>query len=292
MFLFKKISGCGLGLVLFLVALDSCSLVQFRYKDATILEEYHKKGLNASLKRYKVGNRTVRYLETGTEDQPSVLLIHGAPSSLSIFNPIMQDSLLWSKAKIYAVDRPGYGYSDFGKVEVSIAQQAALLKPILDSMVARKRPIILFGESYGGPIACKLAMDYPDLIDGIVLAAPSIEPGQETYFAISYPMRWWGIKYIFPRLLRLATDEKWAHKTELEKLFPGWKKIRAPVIYLQGMNDEIVNPSNAEFARKQLINSKQLDITMIPNQKHFMAWPQQKLIVRSIGKMLEDKQTK
>jgi pimeloyl-ACP methyl ester carboxylesterase len=275
--------------VVLLIALDSCSLVQFRYKDATIIEDYHKKGLNPQLKRYKIGERTVRYLEMGSDDKPSVLLIHGAPSSLSIFNPIIQDSLLWSKAKVFAVDRPGYGYSDFGKTEVSIANQAALLKPILDSMVARHRPIILFGESYGGPIACKLAMDYPDLIDGVVLAAPSLEPGQETYFSISYPMRWWGVKYIFPRLLRIATDEKWAHKTELEKLLPQWKNLRAPVIYLQGMNDEIVNPSNAEFARKQLVNSKKLDITMIPNQKHFMAWPQKELIVRSIGQLLEQK---
>ncbi len=289
MLFLKKISLFLFFIVGLLIALDSCSLVQFRYKDATIIEKYHQKGLNPQLKRYKVGARTVRYLEMGSDDKPSVLLIHGAPSSLSVFNPIIQDSLLWSKAKVFAVDRPGYGYSDFGKVEVSIANQAALLKPVLDSMVARHRPIILFGESYGGPIACKLAMDYPDLIDGVVLAAPSLAPGQETYFAISYPMRWWGIKYIFPRLLRIATDEKWAHRAELEKLLPQWKNIRAPVIYLQGMNDEIVNPSNAEFARQQLINSKKLEITMIPNQKHFMAWPQKDLIVQSIGKLLEQK---
>ncbi len=100
-------------------------------------------------------------------------------------------------------------------------------------------------------------------------------------------MQWWGIKYIFPRILRVATDEKWAHKAELESLLPDWKKITVPVIYLQGLNDEIVNPSNAEFARHQLVNSKRLEITMIPNQKHFMAWPQKTSIIQSLLKMID-----
>jgi hypothetical protein len=66
------------------------------------------------------------------------------------------------------------------------------------------------------------------------------------------------------------------HKKELEKMLPYWKNIRVPVIYLQGENDNIVDTSNAGFARQQLLNVPYLDIKFIPNRQHRLAqfeWP-------------------
>lgn len=59
-------------------------------------------------------------------------------------------------------------------------------------------------------------------------------------------------------------------------MLPYWKNIRVPVIYLQGENDNIVDTSNAGFARQQLLNVPYLDIKFIPNRQHRLAqfeWP-------------------
>jgi pimeloyl-ACP methyl ester carboxylesterase len=226
-------------------------------------------------------------LEIGADSLPTILFIHGAPSSMSVNKASLLDSELVRKCRMIAVDRPGYGYSGLGKSEVSIEKQAQMIAPLLDSLQKRKHPIILAGFSFGGPIAAKLAMDYPNLVDGLLLGAPAIAPGQEKVYKISYITKWQLTRWMFPRMLRVASDEKFAHEAELKKLLPDWHKIHVPVIYMQGANDELVYLSNAEFAKKQLVNAKSLEVIIIPNQPHFLSIPQSALIKQKLLELIE-----
>jgi uncharacterized protein len=66
------------------------------------------------------------------------------------------------------------------------------------------------------------------------------------------------------------------HKEELEKMLPYWKNIRIPVIYMQGENDNLIDTSNAGFARTHLVNAPYLDIRFIKGREHRLAqyeWP-------------------
>jgi len=77
-------------------------------------------------------------------------------------------------------------------------------------------------------------------------------------------------------LFRSANTEKVYHEEELTKMLPLWKNIQVPVIYVQGENDDIVDTSNAGFARKHLVNSPFLDIRFIKDRYHRLAqfeWP-------------------
>ncbi len=49
-------------------------------------------------------------------------------------------------------------------------------------------------------------------------------------------------------------------------MLPYWKNIRVPVIYLQGEKDNIIDTSNAGFARQQLVNVPYLDIKFYKRQ--------------------------
>lgn len=65
-------------------------------------------------------------------------------------------------------------------------------------------------------------------------------------------------------------------KPGLEKMLPLWKNIRVLVYYLQGVRDDIVDASNAGFARQQLINAPSLEIIFLNGRKHLLAqyeWP-------------------
>lgn len=206
---------------------------------------------------------------------------------MSYFKTYLSDSLLLARARMYAVDRPGYGYSGFGNPETSIERQAHAIRPILDSLNRARHPVVLVGTSYGTSVACRLAMDCPHLVDGLVLVAPALAPGEERIYGISYPMEWPALKWLVPRMLVSANAEKLSHRAELQKMMPHWHRIKVPVAYIQGADDDLIYTTNAAFARRKLTNVPSLDITMIAGRGHLIAFSEIQTIKGSIVRMLD-----
>jgi pimeloyl-ACP methyl ester carboxylesterase len=260
--------------------------VQFRMDDKDLYGLFHEHHLFPHVGYYSTEGRTMRYLTIGKDTSCTILFIHGAPSSLSYWKNYLMDSALLGHARMYAVDRPGYGYSGLGNPEPDIRRQALCLRPLLDSMHALHRPVVLVGASFGTAVASRLAMDNPGMVDGIVLVAPAIAPGEEKIFwftpAIEHP---W-LRWFIPRMLQSANTEKIHHKEELEKMLPLWQKIRVPVIYLQGTKDKLVYTTNADFARTQLVNVPSLRFEMIPGKGHLIAFSNQQQVEQAILQMV------
>ena len=271
--------------ILLLLVFDR--LVQFRMDDTELTTYFHNKGLEPHIAYYKVGGRDVRYIQVGDTSKATLLFIHGAPSSLSYWRGYLSDSVLLSRASIYALDRPGYGYSGLADPLPDIAAQAAIIRPILDSLHQAHHPVVVVGVSYGAPIACRLAMDYPDLVDGLVLTGPALGPGQEKVFWFTYMIENPLIHWVVPRMLQSANQEKIHHKEELTKMLPLWPRIHVPVAYLQGAHDELVYTSNADFARTHLTNVPSLDIQMIPGKGHLIAFSEKARIRKAILDVLD-----
>jgi pimeloyl-ACP methyl ester carboxylesterase len=257
--------------------------VQFRLDDKDIYKQFHADHLNPHIGYYQTGGRTIRYLTVGQDTTCTLLFIHGAPSSLSYWTNYLKDSALLANARMYAVDRPGYGYSGLADPVPDIQKQAQLLKPLLDSMHAFHRPVILVGASYGTAVASRLAMDNPGLVDGIVLVAPAIAPGQEKTFwftpAIEHP----ALKWFVPRIFQSANTEKVHHAAELRKMLPLWSTIHVPVFYLQGSKDELVYTTNADFARTHIAG---VQIQMIPGKGHLIAFSNKPEVEAAILRMI------
>jgi len=251
--------------------------VQFRRSDEEMKQIFSERKIDATINYYTTHGRELRYVSAGNNDSlPVLLMLHGSPGSISYYHWRFSDSVIRNNFKIYAVDRPGYGYSGFGDPEPSIQKQSEMIRPILDSLHKINHPVIVLGSSYGASIACRLAMDHPDLVDGLVLTGPTLGPGREKYFWFTFVIEHWAIRWFMPRLFRSANTEKVHHKKELEKMLPLWKNIRVPVIYLQGAEDDIVDTSNAGFAREHLVNVPYLDIRFINGRAHRLAqfeWP-------------------
>jgi pimeloyl-ACP methyl ester carboxylesterase len=251
--------------------------------DQELTDYFQKQHIPFHIGYYKSEGRDVRYI--GVQDdssRPTLLFIHGAPSSLSYWKGYLSDSVLRSKANIYALDRPGYGYSGLADPMPNIQEQAAVIRPILDSLQHAHHPIVVVGVSYGAPIACRLAMDYPNLVDGLVLTGPALGPGLERYFWFTNLIESPLVHWMIPRMLQSANEEKVCHKEELTKMLPLWSRIHVPVDYLQGANDELVYTSNADFARTHLTNVPSLDIEMIPGRGHLIAFAEQARIQQAI----------
>src|ERR1700759_1661480 len=281
----RTIIGLLIFLVLLLLVFDR--LVQFRMDDKELLTWFHERHIDPQLSYYEAKGRRIRYLSVGTKQEASILFIHGAPSSLSYWKGYLSDSILLSRATMYAVDRPGYGYSGLADPMPDIAKQAGVVKLIIDSLHKAHHPIIVVGVSYGAPIASRLIMDNPDLVDGLVLMAPPLGPGREKIFWFTYPVENPLVHWVVPRMLQTANTEKIHHKEELARMLPLWDRIRVPVIYLQGEQDELVDTSNASFAREHLTNVPFLDIRMIPGRGHLIAFAEKDRIEKAILELLD-----
>ena len=258
------------------VIMDSC--LQFRMSRSEIDHYFAGKAQKGTLYSYPVDHRKINYLKNGNENLPLVVFVHGSPGSLSAFISFMSDTTLLRHAQLISVDRPGFGYSNFGYAEPSLQKQAADLMPILEKNKGH-RPIILVGHSLGGPVIVRMAMDYPELVDGLVLVAASVDPDlepNETWFRA--PLATPFLSWILPRSFRASNDEIYKLKPQLQAMLPDWNRVTASVIVIQGEKDSLVPAANAAFARKMLVNARSVDVVMKAGMDHFVPWSNPELI--------------
>jgi pimeloyl-ACP methyl ester carboxylesterase len=228
---------------------------------------FDKHSIKALVSHYAVLRRTIYYSTIGEDCLPAILFIHGAPASMTIYKDFFTDEELLKRFSIYGVDRPGFGVTD-GKAEPSIKKQAEMIFPLAERIHRVHQPVIIVAGSYGVSIACRLVMDYPKIIQGLILVAPSLGPGLEKMYWITPLMAKGFLSRLVSKEYRSASIEKMHHKKQLETMLPLWYKIDIPVFYLQSEGDNVVYPSNAAFAKQHLVNVPFLKIHLFKGRKH------------------------
>ena len=226
----------------------------------------------------------MHWVEVGDRSLPTVLFVHGSPGSWDAFLGFLGDSDLASRAHLVAVDRLGFGGSEPGRAEPSLERQAAALVPALTADPAGL-PAIVVGHSLGGPIAAQLAVDQPAAVSGLVLVAPSIDPALEVHRWYNDLASWWVVEWLLPPDMVTSNRELWPLRAELKKLLPRWREIRVPVIVIQGEDDGLVDPANADFAERVLVDAP-VEIRRIPGIGHLIPWEHPGLMVQAISDQL------
>ncbi len=260
----------------------------FRMSQKEIDKQFEYSRLKPVQHQIKVDGLVINYAEIGYDSLPVAFFVHGSPGSWSAFVDFMKDTELLKKVKIVSVDRPGFGDSNFGNGEKSLEKQAADLKPIVEKSHSLSKKIILIGHSLGGPLIARMAMDYPKLVDNLIIVAGSIDPAlepHEKWFRV--PLNFTPLNVIIPKSFRASNIEILYLKPELEKMLPLWKNITQPVTIIQGESDVLVNPKNADFAKKMLINTH-VNLVIVDSMNHFVPWSHPQLIKQAIYKALEN----
>ena len=274
--------------ILFVVAM-LYRLLEARTDDPAFLRQlnHNPLGLKASVHHYEQDGRAMRYVEIGYDSLPLIVFVHGAPSSSAFWKSLLRDTQLLKRAKLLAVDRAGYGYSGYGIPEVSVERQAALIAPILRAKRKVHPAIILHGSSYGGTVTARLAMDYPDLIDGILLQSSSNKPESETTYWITHPTSHPWLRWLIPGSLRVANAEKLAHASQLRAMEAGWQRIKSAAIILHGLEDRLIFPDNARYAYTRMKNAAFLQWKMVKGSRHDLLFTQRPLLIRSLLTLLD-----
>ncbi len=235
----------------------------------------------------------LNWVEVGNHDKSTIIFIHGTPGSWSFFSSFLHHQKLLDNAHIIAIDRPGWGLSQFNdktQRSYTLSEQSKFLGQWLCE-IAEKSPdkqVLLIGHSYGATLAPKMAMDYPDCVSALLLLAGPADP------ELSKP-RWYNRitnTTVFGRLVRkIAPELKYSNKemmnlsSDLKLIEDQWQNLIQPTIVMQGRKDFLVNHKNADFIEEHLINAP-LNVIRKPKQGHFVLFENKELVVDEALKLL------
>jgi len=237
------------------------------------------------LKTLRVEGRRMRWAATGPEDGPIVLFVHGSPGDWMAWKGFLADPALLH-LRLLSVDRPGYGGSGRGRPMPSLKAQAEQIAAVLRAEGADARPAIVVGHSLGGPVAGRVAMDAPQLVGGLVLAAASVDPALERTKWVQVPASWSAVRWLLPPELDVCNQEILPLSRELGLMKKSWAELSVPVHVIQGGADELVPPGNADFLDARLPEG-QATFVRVPTMGHFIPWRRPELIRAAVLRMHE-----
>ncbi len=114
----------------------------------------------------EVNGRKIHFLCTG-KNGPSVILDAGLGADLNWWHLVQKEASKF--ARICSFDRPGYGWSDSGKLPRTSKQIVSELHTLLHATETLQSPYILVGHSFGGVNMRLYANAYPDEVMSLIL---------------------------------------------------------------------------------------------------------------------------
>lgn len=250
--------------------------MQFRKSDKTITKEFTEKKVNFSIAYDTIQNRIIRSVKTGNGKEKLIVFIHGAPGSSQDNYHFLSDSSLLDKFDMISLDRPGYGYSGFGKAEKSVMKQAEILNTLIQEKNKGYDKTILVGHSFGGPIVGLIASINSEY-HYVIMLAPAMDPNHEKIFWITHMAKWPVFRWLTPRAWRVAADEKLSHIESLKEVENDWANIKSRILHIHGNKDVLVPYENLDFAKRK-ISSDYLETMTLDGENHFLPWSQEDLI--------------
>jgi pimeloyl-ACP methyl ester carboxylesterase len=138
----------------------------------------------------QVDGLNIFYREAGSRQKPTIVLLHGFPSSSHMFRELIPR--LAGRYHVIAADMPGYGYSDMPSVDqftYTFDSIAKVIDRFLDSVNVKKYSIYI--QDYGAPIGFKLLLKHPDRIQAIISqSGNAYEEGLGDFWAQSIVPYW------------------------------------------------------------------------------------------------------
>lgn len=115
-----------------------------------------------------VAGLNIFYREAGPRDAPTVLLLHGFPSSSRMWEPLLP--LLADKHHLIAPDYPGFGNSSApspSKFDYTFDNIANIMNQFTENLGIES--YALFMQDYGGPVGFRMATAHPNRVRAVLI---------------------------------------------------------------------------------------------------------------------------
>ena len=259
--------------------------------------ELEKRYAASSTQTIELDGLKVHYKETGPQDAPALLLLHGFGSSLQAWDD--WSVKLEQKYRVIRLDLPGFGLTGASPDhDYSEEKDLAILTRFADKLGLDKFSVI--GHSMGGKMAWSLAAAQPDRVQALVLMAPDGFPETKDIGTKPYevPAIMGLIKYVLPKyLVRKSIEPAFADADALNDALvnrffdmlrapgvrgailnrsnqtiytdpvPRLKASKAPTLLIWGEQDQMIPSTNAQSYANVLSNSTTV---LVPKLGHLL----------------------
>lgn len=116
----------------------------------------------------EINGVNVFYREAGDKSAPTLLLLHGFPTSSHMYRNLMRE--LSDSYHLLAPDYPGFGYSDQPSMEdydYTFDNLAGTVEGFVDALGVKKYSLYLM--DYGAPVGFRIAAKYPDRVETLII---------------------------------------------------------------------------------------------------------------------------
>lgn len=116
----------------------------------------------------QVDGLSIFYREAGAKEAPTLLLLHGLPSSSRMFEPLF--ARLSDRYHLVAPDYPGFGHSDWPDPKYfayTFDHYAEVMNHFTEAI--RISHYTLYMQDYGGPVGFRMALAHPERIEALIV---------------------------------------------------------------------------------------------------------------------------
>jgi pimeloyl-ACP methyl ester carboxylesterase len=121
-----------------------------------------------SYRTISIDGLSVFYREAGPADAPTILLLHGLPSSSRMFEPLFDR--LSDRYRLLAPDYPGFGHSDWPnpkKFSYTFDRFAEVINRFTEVLGLSR--YTLYMQDYGGPVGFRMALAHSERIEALIV---------------------------------------------------------------------------------------------------------------------------
>jgi pimeloyl-ACP methyl ester carboxylesterase len=111
---------------------------------------------------------SIFYREAGPKDGPTILLLHGLPSSSRMFEPLFRR--LADRYHLVAPDYPGFGHSDWPNPKqfaYTFDHYAEIMAKFTETLDIPR--YTLYMQDYGGPVGFRMALTHPEGVEALIV---------------------------------------------------------------------------------------------------------------------------
>lgn len=121
-----------------------------------------------AMEKMEIDGLNIAYREAGDPDNPTVLLLHGFPTSSHMFRELIPE--LAAKYHVIAPDYPGFGASDMpdaASYDYSFANAADIVTQLIDAKGVDDYAVYLM--DYGAPVGYRMFAEHPERVTGFII---------------------------------------------------------------------------------------------------------------------------
>jgi pimeloyl-ACP methyl ester carboxylesterase len=250
-------------------------------------------------------------------DGTPLLMLHGFMGDATCWLPLMNQ--LHDRCRCIGLDLLGFGDSTKPMIQYNIAKEVEFVRSVVEALHLEQ--VYLLGHSFGGWVASAYAVQHPESVKGLILAAPA--GIRDDSFAGRYdhlrPLLWqtpivdWGLHLVKPIAQAFGQEKPlaqiaWfrqqlnaqpaARSFLVDRLRPEdaidtvektIHRLSVPTLVITGDQDDTIPLWHSQTYAREI---PQADLVVLPNASH--ALPQdhtpeladlirQKMLVRSAG---------